>query len=94
MEAYATKYDTVNVLLDLGFIQTDKDYFDSPNSNDKGMPIVEIRVYQCHNNYFCVDANGDWGAPVTWNGPKAEWDKTNETELFVSWLNDNHPGWK
>jgi len=93
MEHLASKEDTVQCLLSLGFIRVDKesDFFDSPGSDWAGS-IVQVYVYQCVNGYYCVDTDGGYRAPVVWNDPEDRNSKT--TEKFVAYLDQYFPGWK
>lgn len=102
MEAYATKQDTVDALVTLGFIpfedEDGRQYLDSAKETDTGSPYVQLYVYQCSNKYWCVDANGilnsGFDAPVVWKGPRADWDKAVELDEFVEWLDQYNPGWR
>lgn len=102
MEQYASKEDTIKALLEIGLVQVESkpDYYLSPTSflnpaSQMYTPVVMCRVYQCHEKWYCVQVglNG-WRAPVIWNGPKADSDKTNPIEEFVSYLNMYYPGWR
>ncbi len=97
MEAYATKDATVATLKQLGFVQVvpNELFFDSPKSDEYDMPVVQAFVYQCPNKYWCVALDGDsFSAPIVWNGPRANWDKTDTTEEFVQWLDKHYTGWR
>jgi len=103
MEQWASRQRTIETLLSLGFTQlTDEkgnpnSFFDSPK-NDWAGPVVQVSIYQCRNNYWCVDADGGWRAPVVWDGPKVESDHSdslsNTTAEFVSWLDSTFAGWR
>lgn len=95
MELYATKEATIAFLEQLGFTRVVEDelFFDSPKS-DFGGAIIQLFVYQCANGYWCVDADNGYMAPVVWNGPKADWDKSSLSDEFVAWLDNHHPGWR
>ena len=76
MEAYATKEATAAALVSLGFIRFDDVWFDSPKEDEFGGPMVQCRIYQCSNKYWCVDVSGavdGFEAPIVWNGAKADW---------------------
>ena len=99
MERYATKEATAAALVSLGFIRFDDVWFDSPKSTEIGSPVVQCHIYQCANQYWCVDidvagANVGWSAPIIWDGPRADWDKSNELDEFVAWLDEANPAWK
>ena len=93
MESYASKQDTVAALEQLGFIRFDDVWFDSPKETETGSPVAQCYIYQCRNGYWCVDVDG-FDAPIVWHGPKADWDKTNELDEFVNWLDNYNPGWR
>lgn len=95
MESYASLQDTISVLERLGFQRVEEGsfFFDSPKSDAFGS-IVQAYVYECHNGYWCVDLDGGWLAPITWNGPKATWDQSNTTDEFVAFLDKEFPGWR
>lgn len=95
MESYASLQDTVAALQQLGFQRVEEDslFFDSPKSDWAGS-IVQAHVYQCRNDYWCVDLDGGYCAPIVWNGPRADWDTTNTTEEFVAFLDKEFPGWR
>lgn len=97
MESYATREATVKVLEALGFlvIEDDPRFFDSPGKDNFSLPVVQASIYQCTNMYWCVDLDGGaWGAPIVWEGPRANWDVSNPRDDFVDFLNRNYPGWK
>lgn len=99
MEHYASKEATLSALESLGFIQlpqngNDRLFLDSPKSDEFG-PVVQASIYQCRNGYWCVSLDcGSFMAPCIWNGPKADWDKSDTLTDFVGWLNKEHPGWR
>ena len=98
MEQYATKEATVAALESLGFVRVapKKSFFDSPKSDAYGMPVVQAYVYRCRNGYWCVALDGDGGyeAPIAWNGPRADWDKSDTTADFVKLLDKCYSGWR
>ena len=98
MEAYATKEATAAALVSLGFTRFDDVWFDSPKEDEFGGPMVQCRIYKCRAGHWCVDVCGyapdGFSAPVVWNGPKADWDHTNELDEFVAWLDQYNPGWR
>lgn len=98
MEGYASFEATAAALLSLGFIQfpdeADRCWFDSPKETEMGLPVVQAYVYQCCAGYWCVELDGGYAAPIVWHGPRADWDKTNALDEFVSWLNEHHAGWR
>ena len=97
MENYASKKDSVDFLISLGFTLVDPEYmiFDSPGVHHDDLPVVQVFIYKCNHGYYCVDVNyGGHRAPCIWKGPKAEWDKSDESADFIKWLDDNHPGWR
>lgn len=93
-EQYAGKAVTVTKLKELGFIEADDEFFDSPKNDQYGLPIIRVYIYQCQNGYWCVDADRGWKAPIVWYGPKADWDTADTTEEFIAWLDTNYPGWR
>lgn len=102
MESYASQLDTFNALKGLGFTKV-KDpegpshriFMDSPKNLPSGLSVVQVRLYVCLNGYWCVDVNqGDWCAPVIWNGPKADWDDTDPLDSFKKFLDEEYPGWQ
>lgn len=101
MEHYASKEDTIKTLEGLGFIQLPKKeedsiiFFDSPkNIKDFDMPVIQANIYQCRNGYWCVGLEGGFKAPCIWNGPKADWDKSDTLTDFIEWLDKHHRGWR
>lgn len=98
MEQYATKEATVAALESLGFVRVvpKELFFDSPKNDAYGMPVVQAYVYQCRNRYWCVALDGDYDykAPIVWDGPRAEWDKSDTTVDFVKWLDKHYSGWR
>lgn len=95
MEQYATKEATIALLQQLGFTRVAEGelFFDSPKINGWGLPVIQLFAYQSSNGYWCVDVGSGYRAPVIWNGPKAEWDKTNMSDTFIAWLDKHCPGW-
>jgi len=100
VEKYASLQDTLTALESLGFkklpeyAETDHVFLDSPMSDWAG-PVVQISTYQCRNNYYCVDVDsGNWMGPCIWNGPKADWDKSDRFTDFVTFLDKHYPGWR
>lgn len=99
-EAYATREATVQTLLGLGFQPVPEEngayarFFDSPKRDGFNMPVIQAHPYQCNNGYWCVSLEGGFKAPCVWNGPRAEWDKSDTTAEFVTFLDTNHPGWR
>jgi hypothetical protein len=100
MEHYASKEKTLAALKALGFIALPEEpedhrvFLDSPKQDAYHLPVVQVSIYQCRNGYWCVDADGGFKAPCIWDGPKADWDKSDTLSDFVAWLNANHPGWR
>ena len=99
MEHYASKEDTAAVLVKLGFIRFDDVWFDSPAEDEFGMPVVQVWIYQCRENYWCVETTGRssnmaYSSTIVWKGPKADWDKMDETVEFVEMLDKEFPGWR
>lgn len=103
MEAWASKEATLSALTALGFIQVSlgeedrKDsevFLDSPKDDGFG-PVVQVRAYRCRLGYWCVAADFDgFQAPVVWNGPRADYDKSNPTDEFIAHLDTYYPGWR
>ncbi len=95
MESYASLQDTISVLEQLGFqlVEEGSFFFDSPGTDWAGS-VVQAYVYECRNGYWCVDLDGNWLAPVVWNGPKADWDKSDTTKDFVLFLDQQCKGWR
>jgi len=81
-------------LRSLGFIQLSATCFDSPMSDEHDMPIVQADLYECSSGYWCVSLEGDYCAPIVWNGPKAAWDKSDTLAEFIAWLDANNVGWR
>ena len=96
MREYATKEATIEALLSLGFTKLKHidNSFVSSGKDSAGFTIAKAVVYLCRNDYYCVDVNGGWQAPIVWNGPKAEWDTTDTTAEFVNWLDEHFAGWR
>ena len=98
MERYATKEASAAALVSLGFIRFDDIWFDTPMETETGSPFVQCMLYQCPNKYWCVDVNGwknsGFSAPVVWDGPTVDWDKSIPLDDFVEWLNQYNPGWR
>ncbi len=93
MEQWASKEDTINTLLGLGFTRIENSVLDSGYASS-GTNRALITIYQCGLFYFCVAVNAEgWQAPVVWNGPRATWDDSNPTYEFVAYLNKHYPGW-
>ena len=95
MEHWADKQATVTFLESNGFSHITGDFYDCKGEDHFG-PIVQARIYQCKNGYWCVDLNGDhdWAAPVVWDGPKAVWDNTDTGEEFKKYLDKHYSGWR
>ena len=97
MEKYASYQDSREVLEELGFVPlsdaADETVFDSPGEDWVGS-VIQVQLYQCRNNYWCVDADNGFMAPIVWNGPRADWDDSDTKMEFTKWLDKNHPGWK
>ena len=93
MKEYASFEATHAKLLELGFLPTDGETYDSPNNDKYGIPVVQVYIYQCNYGYYCVDVYGDYRAPIIWDGPKAIWDRVDSTKEFIEWLNSNYPNW-
>lgn len=94
MESYASEEKTVQCLLDLGFIHVRDNLFDSPKNDKYDLPVVQVAIYRCSGNYFCVDVDGGFMAPIVWDGPKADWDNSNPTQEFEDFLNKEYGVWK
>ena len=98
MERYASFEATAAALVSLGFIQfpdeADRQWFDSPKETETGSPVAQAYVYQCSKGYYCVDVDDGYCAPIVWNGPRADWDKTNVLDEFVAWLDKYNAGWR
>lgn len=99
MEEYATKEATVAVLIGLGFKPDSNEhkpgYFNPPKSDEsRHGGRATAYVYKCRHGYYCVDVEGGYQAPVTWSGPKADWDKTDPRQEFIDWLDQQFPGWR
>ena len=99
MERYATKEATAAALVSLGFIRFNDVCFDSPNETEIGGPVIQCYIYQCANKYWCVDidvagSNAGYGAPIVWDGPRADWDKSDPLHEFVKWINQANPAWR
>lgn len=103
MKHFASKEDTLNTVESLGFIQQQGEpedvlvFLNSPKKNNQHLPIVQISVSNCRNNYWCVDV---WGCctptqvtPV-WNGPRVVWTQPDAIDSFVAWLDEHYPGWR
>ena len=95
MENYASREATVEFLESIGFtaVEPNGDFFDSPGKDTFG-PVVQLYIYPCANRYWCVEADGGYKAPVVWNGPRADWDDSDQGKDFVEFLDRNHSGWK
>lgn len=98
MEHWASKEDTIAFLESLGFTEVETDdgqlWLDSAKHNDFDLPMVQLRVYQCVRDYWCVEAEGGYHAPVVWKGSRAEWDRSDVGQEFVDFLNQHFPGWR
>lgn len=96
MVEYATKEATISVLTGLGFkiVSNKPDHFIPPKSGEGRHGTAMVHIYKCRNDYYCVDVQGGWQAPVVWNGPKADWDKTDTRQEFIDWLDQQFPGWR
>lgn len=100
MEAYASKQDTIDALLSLGFIQFDDVWFDSPKETETGSPMVQLYIRRSHggDGYWLVEVSGyktdGFTSNVVWNGPRATGDTTNELDEFIEWLDQYNPGWR
>ena len=97
MEHFASYQDSRTVLEELGFIplseSSEETIFDSRGTDQFGS-VVQVYLYQCHNSYWCLDIDGGYLAPIVWNGPRAEYDKSDTKADLIKWLDENHPGWQ
>lgn len=98
MEKYATKEATIKALESLGFIRVNNEscFFDSPKDCPyHHISVVQAYIYQCSNEYWCVELDGEhvFKAPCVWNGPKADWDRSDTLQEFKQYLDDHYPGW-
>ena len=99
MERYATKEATAAALVSLGFIRFNDVCFDSPNETETGSPVIQCHIYRCANQYWCVDidvadSNAGWSAPIVWDGPRADWDKSDPLHEFVERITQANPAWR
>lgn len=97
MEAWASKQDTIEALASIGFGNPYESngsiYMDSRGQDEFGC-ILQVRIYQCKNNYYCVDADNGWFAPVIWKGEKADYDHNDPLKDFEAFLDNHFPGWR
>ena len=50
-----------------------------------------VKLYQCAYNYWCVDIDGGWKAPIVWSGPTADWDTETQEDKdkeLLRWFRD------
>ena len=90
MKEWASKEDTVNKLLELGFVPGPRNGWFTCKLKNKAV----ARIYECRNGYYCVSVDDAWLAPIVWKGPKADWDKVDCTDEFIDFLNEFYPGWR
>ena len=97
MEAWASKKDTIEALISIGFDEAQEIrgciYMDTLKQDEFGS-VLQCRIYECNNGYYCVDADDSWFAPVVWKGPRADYDNSNPLEDFIAFLDRNFPGWR
>lgn len=98
---YAPLRDTLRVLDEAGFNLHGLDLADGLDPITKAAHAewdVFAHVYLAGSGYYCVSlrtsrdvslgVEGEWQAPVVWFGPRAEWDKTDESADFKRFLKD------
>ena len=89
--SWASKEATEAVLKELGFTQIEPLVWETPEQwRDREFDCeIQAMVYLSNAGYYCVtlDGEGAWSAPVTWAGPKADWDKSDVRDEFVAWMN-------
>lgn len=93
-EEYASKEDTINKLVELGFTEVEAEHLGLTRVTKKGTRITQATVYRCMNGFWCVAVEGLWRSPIVWNGPDIGHGVPNQTECFVEFLNKQCPGWR
>lgn len=103
---YASQKDTINTLIQLGFIpienhdddtccEIDPIFFDSKGIDPiYNLPIIQVYIYQCPYAYWCVDVDNGFMAPIVWSGPREWWNNLDYLQCFTNWLDEHYPGWK
>lgn len=93
---YASRKGTLDVLQEFGFVRDTyvPDRFHSPKRIGVDS-VVSVRLYLSTAGWYCINVlPSGWGAPIVWNGPKAEHDTADQKEEFIKYLDKNYPGWR